>query len=749
MKSEPLNSGPALKGILTTQFGRSLSLVVLSICMTVLARAGWETKTPPGLFSGDFTRICVTEGGQVVWIVGNGGIAASSSDSGNTWRIVPTGITNDFKGVFFLNRSIGWIVGGADPWFSSSEGIVLSTTNGGSSWSIQKTSQDIYYQVQFFDKYNGWVVGLDATYRINNAGAILHTTDGGTNWLSVSTQAGYLWCMNFLNPSTGFLGADPRGILGGDIWKTTNGGNSWSSFTLPYVNDNRRVTDIHMADSLHACCIVPGEGVKMTSDGGASWSPILAYQNLVRCTNAGPSIWFVAAPNVILMTTNSGASWDTAFKSSGIDDIVDLTFLDSNHGMGLTKRGLILSTSNGGLTWTVTQPTVRSFVSPNILTPSSFIVGADGGRVWKSSNGGDSWGTNSIPTFADISYLIYVSDQLGWVSTSSGAYKTTNGGTSWELLTQDVLIPLVVLNRQRLVAGVEQTFYGVHGYSYTVGSLVTSADQGRSWTRTYEKTYAPRPKSIRFWNDWHGLAAFNGDSSSTIVCTTDSGNTWSDEAQAPYGDLRSLSLVGDSIAWALSSIAGADSTMIVESSDAGRHWNPVARLGGFLSSLFFLDNYNGWIRGSQGIIYHTTDAGSLWTLTRTTPGFDLNAITFFDSSSGLAVGSSGTVLKTTDGGVTFVRESPTTLPHLVDLDQNYPNPFNPSTTIRYALPNRALVTMTVFNTLGQQVATLVNESQEAGYHDVRFDGSGLASGVYFYRLQAGSFVQSKKFVLLR
>jgi photosystem II stability/assembly factor-like uncharacterized protein len=136
-------------------------------------------------------------------------------------------------------------------------------------------------------------------------------------------------------------------------------------------------------------------------------------------------------------------------------------------------------------------------------------------------------------------------------------------------------------------------------------------------------------------------------------------------------------------------------------------------------------------------------------LTRTTPGFDLNAITFFDSSSGLAVGSSGTVLKTTDGGVTFVRESPTTLPHLGDLDQNYPNPFNPSTTIRYALPNRAHVLLTVFNTLGQQVATLVNENEEAGYHEVKFDGSNLASGVYFYRLQAGSFVQSKKFVLLR
>jgi hypothetical protein len=83
------------------------------------------------------------------------------------------------------------------------------------------------------------------------------------------------------------------------------------------------------------------------------------------------------------------------------------------------------------------------------------------------------------------------------------------------------------------------------------------------------------------------------------------------------------------------------------------------------------------------------------------------------------------------------------------LFQNYPNPFNPSTTIRYALPGRAHVTLTIFNTLGQKVATPVNESQEAGYHDVRFDGSGVASGVYFYRLMAGEYVATKRLLLIR
>jgi len=83
------------------------------------------------------------------------------------------------------------------------------------------------------------------------------------------------------------------------------------------------------------------------------------------------------------------------------------------------------------------------------------------------------------------------------------------------------------------------------------------------------------------------------------------------------------------------------------------------------------------------------------------------------------------------------------------LHQNYPNPFNPSTTIKYELPARSHVQLAVFNTLGQQVATLAEGEVEAGYHEVKFDASELASGVYLYRMQAGEFVQTRKLVLLQ
>lgn len=84
-----------------------------------------------------------------------------------------------------------------------------------------------------------------------------------------------------------------------------------------------------------------------------------------------------------------------------------------------------------------------------------------------------------------------------------------------------------------------------------------------------------------------------------------------------------------------------------------------------------------------------------------------------------------------------------------ELKQNYPNPFNPSTSIQYAITTRQFVTLKVYNILGDEVVTLVNEEKQSGIYEVTFNASNLSSGMYLYKLQTGSFVETKKMILLR
>jgi len=88
-------------------------------------------------------------------------------------------------------------------------------------------------------------------------------------------------------------------------------------------------------------------------------------------------------------------------------------------------------------------------------------------------------------------------------------------------------------------------------------------------------------------------------------------------------------------------------------------------------------------------------------------------------------------------------------PEKFELYQNYPNPFNPTTTIEYALPKAGNVTLKIYDAIGKEVVTLVNEAKEAGYYSERFDASKLSSGLYFYSLRAGKFIETKKMLLMK
>jgi hypothetical protein len=140
-------------------------------------------------------------------------------------------------------------------------------------------------------------------------------------------------------------------------------------------------------------------------------------------------------------------------------------------------------------------------------------------------------------------------------------------------------------------------------------------------------------------------------------------------------------------------------------------------------------------------IPQTIDLEQLW------DADSLNIIVFVQSTASMTVYQSETI-SYNELNVTGLNNSKT-IPGEFVLEQNYPNPFNPSTTIQYQILKREFVTLKVFDALGNEVATLVNDEQQAGSHSVNFNSAGLASGIYFYKLQAGNFITTKKMVIMK
>jgi hypothetical protein len=190
--------------------------------------------------------------------------------------------------------------------------------------------------------------------------------------------------------------------------------------------------------------------------------------------------------------------------------------------------------------------------------------------------------------------------------------------------------------------------------------------------------------------------------------------------------------------------------IILRTTDGGTTWNQqsTGTIGQFLD-VSFTDADNGTVVGNYGVIFRTTDGGVTWNQQIVTENA-LYAVCFNDADYGTAVGEYGTILHTKNGGATFVEEEQIDeVPKTYSLSNNFPNPFNPSTKIRYSVSRSTLVQIKVYDILGNEIETLVNEEKPAGIYELNWNAVALPSGVYFYRIIAGSFIQTRKMILLK
>jgi hypothetical protein len=152
--------------------------------------------------------------------------------------------------------------------------------------------------------------------------------------------------------------------------------------------------------------------------------------------------------------------------------------------------------------------------------------------------------------------------------------------------------------------------------------------------------------------------------------------------------------------------------------------------------------------GNSGLVAYSSNGGDTWEI-MTSGTTNTLYVVEATAKSVWAGGNAGTILKRSDEPVGLTSDVQGKIPNQFSLRQNYPNPFNPATTIKYEIAKESNITMKVYDVIGNEVATLVNETKPAGTYQVIFDASSLSNGVYLYKIQAGNFTATKKLILMK
>jgi photosystem II stability/assembly factor-like uncharacterized protein len=365
----------------------------------------------------------------------------------------------------------------------------------------------------------------------------------------------------------------------------------------------------------------------------------------------------------------------------------------------------IWQSTNLGRTWALaSNPT--GFGYPTVLaacTHTTLIYGTDGGKIVQTKDGGAHWAV----VFNDSSVTSFINDLVMFDSLQGfamgdppdstkrpGLLKTSDGGASWRVVLND--LPAGDIQSRDRTSFVRPDLGWTKVWN---DGIYKTTNGGLNWQRIYTPL---APKNIFFRDDSVGFYSTLG-SPTGLFKTKDGGLTWSQRLFGPPLHWVRWATGGE-ILW-----AGADTLYM--STDAGESW--------------------------QAVLSNRAQGGS----------GSFQDAAFFKDNRGLVAGM-GLVLALEEGPNFMASRQGFDRPQ-ISLHQNFPNPFNPTTTIRYVLSQSSHVVISIYNSLGELVATLVNQEQQAGSHQVELSGAGLATGMYFCRLQAGGFIETKKILLVK
>jgi len=710
----------------------------------------WQNPLPQGNYLNDVKVIDE----NLIFVVGQGGTIMKTTDGGINWTICNTVTTKLLRRSKFLQNGLVGYVSGANT-------SLIKTIDGGVTWQNLIINQDIdLYALDFPDELTGFVAGNPGT-------RIFKTTDGGLNWAqSDSLDMLTVSVIKFpFDNLTGF--AAGRHGIDSVIYKTTNGGASWVQKSVPIQSVFDNIKSFWFVNNQ----IGYAAGYKTilkTTDFGENWFSIYTGNGSFNsiCFRENESTGYVVGDfNTVFKTSDGGSSWQTVNTNvSGTHFYTSVEFVNNQLGFIVGTNGIILKTSDGGLNWlnNTTNVTLGSLSSIDfpIDAQTGYISGLGSiYRILKTTNGGNTWIQQSVNVSAGFFKIKFLDNDTGYVVGENGViFKTVDGGQNWNYLLSRI---------NQYLSDVEFPVNSLTGYvSGESGKLAKTTDGGNTWFSigSFNKDIL----AMCFPTD--NLIGYVATAYQRIYKTTDGGVTWETkyDGNSPGTVMWDILFPFDTqTGYALSYGSGSK---VLKTTDGGNNWIIIdAGITQELYNISFPTPQVGYIaafhENFSSILLKTTDSGLSWNLVKVPYGYALKSVCFPNGpDSGYVAGElSGAILKTFNGGgiITSVFDSPAELPVSdFTLFQNYPNPFNPVTTIRYTIPNVTLsgvegsrVQLKVYDILGNEVKTLVDEYKPGGNYEVEFQSTAgsrqLASGIYFYQLRAGSFVETKKMLTIK
>ena len=653
----------------------------------------------------------------------------------------------------------------------------------------------------------GWIYVVHPELVSGQADVFLHrSTDGGATWSSGIRvngpdveQGKWQWMASMgVDPATGDITVSYNSMDStGSNYMTnryaahsTDGGNTWERWV---ISDVRFLWSMLGTPQTQ---VNPGTKTATVALGGIAWSAWTDARTGYSQTWLERIDYGSIDTGITIISPNGGEIWlggethSLIWKEIGIDTV---TIMFSYTGSGGPWQILRLSYSG--------RDTLPFVVPPGPTSNDCFF------RVsWKSHPAvfdtndapftidygpANLWQVQSSGITTSLFAVKAISPSIGWVAGVSGVRRTTNGGNTWTnagTFGADVY-SLTALDAYTAFVTVNTTI--ARTYRTTNGGLTwTPVDSVTSTGAFYDAVEMNSPTT--------GLVIGDPVAGNWLMRrTTNTGSTWFSGPTVPW--ISSEGIWTNCLTWYDSldgwfftspgsiyrtSSGGATWNRITPPSSPGPVWFNQLTLGLSGPGLRSTDAGASWtqtqgtipgtttglsgIRGSPYFwataghsVYYTSNGGDSWS--NSAPdgytGTDyLNAVSFtYDGSiwAGWAVGMSGTIVHFIAGG-DDVEPPRSDAPLGFSLSQNYPNPFNPTTTIRYSLSSQERdgvrsqrVLLRVYDVLGREVATLVNEEKPPGRYQIRWDARSVASGVYYYRLQAGNLSAVRKLLIVK